>query len=117
MTDYISIIIAKDFTDAPGPRVKEEGAHSGEEFYEKILEPKYIEAKDNGIKLFIDLDGTYGYGTSFLERSFGELARKFGEDVINRIVFKSEEEPYLVDEIKDYMNTAINYNDKTNEEV
>ena len=106
-SEYIKIKIATDFSQTPGPRLKEEGSFSGEEFYEQILKPKYLEAKGKDKKLFVDLDGTYGYGTSFLERSFGGLVREYGKDPIERIIFKSEEDPYLIEEINLYMNQAL----------
>jgi hypothetical protein len=50
------------------------------------------------------LDGTAGYATSFLEAAFGGLAREFGKDtVLDCLKFKSDEEPYLIDEIKGYI--------------
>ena len=77
-----------------------------QQFYEGILEPKYESLnQEKGEKLEIDLDGTEGYATSFLDEAFGGLARKYGkEKVIKSLVFISYEEPYLIDEIKSYMN-------------
>ena len=60
------IRIATDFTETPGARYRNEGDFSGEEFRESILEPKFLEAKNKGEQLTIDLDGGYGYPTSFL---------------------------------------------------
>jgi hypothetical protein len=55
----------------------------------------------------IDLDGTYGYATSFLEEAFGGLAREFSvEEVTSRIRFISTEEPELVDRIRSYITAA-----------
>jgi len=101
------ITIAAEFSDTPGPRSRAEGDFSGEEFLEKILLPAYEQAvaEDGGI--LIDLDGTEGYATSFLESTFGGLARKFPpEEVLSRISFKSDDEPALVDEIKRYVREA-----------
>jgi hypothetical protein len=58
---------------------KKEGQYSGEEFRNSVLQPKFEYAKNEGIKIKIDLDGTFGYGTSFLEEVFGGLARKYKE--------------------------------------
>jgi hypothetical protein len=107
MTSQRTISIAKDFSDTPGPRWKVEGDFSGEEFLEKVLLAAYEKTVAEGGKLLIDLDGTEGYATSFLEAAFGELARKFGpSDVLRNIVFKSDDEPYLVEEIKKYIADA-----------
>ena len=101
------ITIAKEFSDTPGPRSKNEGDCSGEEFLEKLLLPAYKQAVSEDGTLLIDLDGTEGYATSFLESAFGGLARTFvPEEVLSRITFKSDDEPYLVEEIKRYVLEA-----------
>lgn len=101
------IVIAKDFTVAPGARNIEEGPFSGEEFLNKVLRPKFEKALRNGYHILIDLDNTEGYATSFLEEAFGGLARIYGpEKVLSHLEFKSEDEPLLIDEIKMYINEA-----------
>jgi hypothetical protein len=102
-----AIQVAKDFSDTPGPRLREEGEYSGEEFLEKLLLPAYQQVVADGGTLLIDLDGTEGYATSFLEAAFGELARKFPpSEVLANIVFKSDDEPYLIEEVKRYITDA-----------
>lgn len=109
--DTIVIYVAKDFSTTPGPRYKKEGEFSGEEFRENILDKKFQEVLANESKLIINLDGTFGYGTSFLEESFGGLARKYKDkDILKHIEFVSEEEPYLIDEIKSYINDVLKDN-------
>ena len=57
----------------------------------------------------VDLDGVAGYGTSFLEESFGGLIRenKVPLDVIKRTIkLISHEEPSLLDEINEYLEDA-----------
>lgn len=99
-----TITIAKDFSIYPGARHREDGDYSGQEFFEDILEPKFQSLPENQV-LTIDLDGTEGYATSFLDEAFGGLARKYGKDnVIKKLVFISLQEPYLIDEIKSYIN-------------
>lgn len=102
--DNIKISIARDFSTTPGGRFKDEGIYSGEEFREKILLPKYEKAKEDGIKIELDLDGCMGYPSSFLDESFGKLAGVFrNEDVFNMFIFRSKDQPTLVDDIKRYM--------------
>ncbi len=103
--DQMTLIsIKNDYTPMPGPRFRNQGPKSGQEFREEILDPKFQEALRMGAKLTVDLDGGYGYGTSFLEESFGGLARIHGvEPVLNTLVFKSEDEPYLIDDIHRYI--------------
>jgi hypothetical protein len=101
------ISVAKDFSETPGPRVPEEGDYSGLQFLHDLLRPKYLKAIEDHTTLTIDLDGTEGYATSFLEAAFGGLAREFdASDVLKVIQFKSNDEPYLVQEIIKYMKDA-----------
>lgn len=98
------INICKDFSETPNARYRAEGPFSGEEFRELILEPKFLAARDQKEKLVINLDGGYGYPTSFLEEAFGGLARKYGsKDVTDVLTFISEDEPSLIQEILGYI--------------
>lgn len=98
-------IFVKDFSEFPGPRSPKIGPNSGEEFREDVLIPAI--KKDGVEKLCVNLDGTYGYGSSFLEEAFGGLVRK---EVIDReqavlliANLVSDEDPSLIEEIKSYM--------------
>lgn len=107
--DSIELKIATDFSKTPGARYKEEGDFSGEEFREEVLFLKYNEAKRKGCKLIVNLDGTAGLGTSFLEESFGGLIRtnKLNyKEVLDTIVFVSEENPDYIEEILGYLSDA-----------
>mgnify|MGYP002336276351 CR=1 FL=1 len=108
-TTKMMIRVANEFSETPGPRSRDEGADSGQEFLETLLLPKYEEARRNKELLLIDLDGTEGYATSFLESAFGGLARIYKPDEILRTLkFKSIEEPYLIGEITNYIREARN---------
>lgn len=105
------INICKDFSETLGARYKHEGLYSGEEFRETLLIPKFIESIKNNEDLTINLDGGYGYPTSFLEEAFGGLARKFKDKYKSNIMlktlkFKSDDEPSLIDEIEKYILDA-----------
>lgn len=105
--ENISIYVAKEFSDTPGPRYKKEGPKSGEQFYENLLLPGFKEALERRVKLFVDLDDTAGYATSFLEESFGNLSLEFGaKRVLETLIIKSDDEAYLKDEIERYINEA-----------
>lgn len=108
----ITINIANDFTDTPGSRYKTKwDNYSGEEFREKLLEPKFLKAKENNEKLIIDFDGGYGYLISFLEEAFGGLARIYSRDsVLETLDFKSNEEEALITKVKSYIINANNKN-------
>ena len=92
----MEIVICRDFSETPNARYRAEGPDSGEEFRESLLEPKYILARNSNQKLIINLDGAYGYPTSFLEEAFGGLARKYG----------SADEPSLIQEINGYIQNC-----------
>lgn len=101
------IKIAEVFSISPGSRHPDEGDFSGQEFRENILIPMFSQALGAKQTLTIDLDGTLGYGTSFLEEVFGGLAREFTiAEVLTHIKIISNEEDYLIDDIKEYIKDA-----------
>lgn len=103
----IRINICDDFSKTPGARYRNEGPYSGEEFREEILMPKFIEAKSQGEKIVIELDGGYGYATSFLEEAFGGLARCFdSKEILSIISLISNDEPALIEDISEYIKNA-----------
>lgn len=105
----LEISIAKDFSTVPGARYPNEGDFSGQEFRNDVLIPKIKEALSNHVHLIINLDGTAGYGTSFLEEAFGGLIRIDGYsfyELNNLMEFISMEDDEYIDEIKSYMKDA-----------
>lgn len=101
------MIYVRDYTEFPGPRFAKLGPSSGEEFRDTILIPQ-LEAADGEIS--VNLDGTMGYGSSFLEEAFGglirkgvspELAKKLSSNLI------SEEDPSLIIEIQSYIADEV----------
>lgn len=94
--------VAKEFSTTPGARYPHEAKFSGEEFRTKFLAPRLRDAIREGKKLVVDLDGTSGYGVAFLDEVFGGLLRAEGFDansVYLHLSLKTEEEPYLRDDI------------------
>ncbi len=81
--------IAKDFSRAPAGRTKEDGPHSG-----AALREIFVELLKKG-PIKVDLNGTLGYGSSFLEAAFGGLGGEHFD-------FVSDQES-LVTEIRDYL--------------
>lgn len=102
-----SIIIAKQYTKKPGGRFRTEGAYSGEDFRETMLKKEYENSKKNNEDLVVDLDGGYGYGSSFLEEAFGGLVRALDDVDTSIIKIISNEEPQLVDDVNKYLKDAI----------
>ncbi|MDE0471424.1 MAG: STAS-like domain-containing protein [Ekhidna sp.] len=109
--ESIEIKIATDFNYTPGPRYIEEGKNSGEQFRREILANAFKTAIAKNKKVIIDLDGTDGYGTSFLEESFGGLIRNDKIDyneIINRLEIISNEEEYIKEDVYEYIEDAHN---------
>ncbi len=103
-----TINVANDFSDTLGGRYKKQSKFSGEAFREEILEPKLKNTIKKGKIIEINLDGTYGYPTSFLDEAFGKLVKKFSQDEIELIKFISNDEPSLVEVIYKYMENNRN---------
>ena len=104
----MTINIAREFTKLPGPRYRDQGPGSGEQFLQEHLRPAFLKARDANEQIEIELDGVrYGYPTSFLEEAFGGLAREFGSDEVLKVLrFHSDAEPLLDAEIRTYIRRA-----------
>jgi STAS-like domain of unknown function (DUF4325) len=98
------INVAKDFTRFPSGRFKRNGSTSGEAFREDFLEPPLKEAQD----ISVELDGTIGYGSSFLEEAFGGLVRslKIRPFDLKAKLHLVSEDPTLIEEISSYIEDA-----------
>jgi len=105
----MKISVREDFTKTPGHRSRDDGPFSGELFLDEVLRPAFLAARKNNEPLQVDLDGTSGYATSFLEASFGGLAREFAiDEVRSRIRIQCSNEPYLAEEVESYILEARN---------
>lgn len=92
-----TINIAKDFSSKLGGRWERFGSYSGEQFYKEWLQPSFLRAKETNEQLHIYLDGASPYGSSFLDQSFGELARVYGsEDVKKTIILHTSLYEWIV---------------------
>lgn len=84
-----TIEIAKDFSEFPAGRYLDDGPFPGEKFRDEILVPT-LESNDT---VEVLLDGTEGYGSSFLEEAFGGLIRNKGfteSDLKKRLIITSK---------------------------
>ena len=81
----LRVSIAKDFSEFPAGREPEDGPNSGQRFRDEILFPRLKNASSGDV-VEVDLDGTMGYGSSFLEEAFGGLVRncKFTNDFLKQ---------------------------------
>lgn len=99
-----TISIAKDFSRYPAGRFESDGPYSGEAFRKKSLEP----AIRNHEKITIDLDGTRGYGSSFLEEAFGGLVRAgFSPGEIKNLLSFKTSDKSLEAEILSYIEHQV----------
>lgn len=98
------INIARDFSEVPVGRFYGDGPDSGERFRDQLLEPALREHD----VVHVELDGTDGYGSSFLEEAFGGIVRKLRlseQEATRRINLHSKDASYLM-EINDYIRDA-----------
>lgn len=97
-----TISIADRFSRAPAGRYPTDGPHCGQNFRDNVLVPSLREA--NTVEIV--LDGVDGFGSSFLEETFGGLLRHYPineAEFRRRITLVATEDPTLIDEIYGYV--------------
>ena len=102
------VIYVRDFTVTPGPRMKEDGEYSGEEFRKRHLAPVFQHAVRMKACLTVVLDGTMGYGSSFLEEAFGGLVRAghSKQKLRDHLKVVSRDRPWYEHEVDLYISGA-----------
>jgi len=97
------IDIGRDFSRYPAGRYESDGPFCGEIFRQKFLVPAITKNE----KIIIELDGTAGYGSSFLEEAFGGLVRLgYSANQIKTVITLHSEDPSLLEEIEEYILDA-----------
>lgn len=87
-----TITIARDFSNRLGARYRKDGPYSGQEFLESHLKPALERAVAGDYRVLIDLDGVWGYPSSFVSGSFGKLSLEKGAALVEKhFYFKSDE--------------------------
>jgi hypothetical protein len=102
MKPKVKINIATSFSTEPMGRYLSDGEESGEAFRERVLLPALRGAE----VVEVILDGTEGYGSSFLDEAFAGLLREHGftaEAFNKRVQLVSEEDPSFLEEIAGYI--------------
>jgi hypothetical protein len=102
--DTRNISIAKDFSRFPAGRYESDGKFPGEVCRRRLLVPNL----KTGANVVVDLRGTLGYGSSFLEEAFGGLIREEGfsiADLRRQLSFISDDDT-LQSEIWSYIEAA-----------
>lgn len=108
MIDQELTLHVREFTLYPGPRFREDGDYSGEEFRDEYLLPKYLDAVKNKVCLYVILEGTKGYASSFLEEAFGGLVRKGQnkKDLKKYLKVHSPDRRWYEEEVYSYIDEA-----------
>ena len=70
-----NVSVVRDFARYPGPRYRDDGPFSGQQFREEVLAPRLRQSILNRSELVVLIDGVAGYGSSFLEEAFAGLLR------------------------------------------
>lgn len=81
----IKIKVSEDFSKILGGRFIRDGSNSGEEFFEKLLKPKFKEAITKG-SLEIDFDGCYGHPSAFIDEAFTRLLEVWDSKLISSVL-------------------------------
>lgn len=93
--------VLTQFSEFPGPRYCKQGSYSGEAFYHKVLNEAFADALENHEKLILDLDGTDGYMSSFIDEAVGNLVFDFGVELVkDNLIVISKEEKIWIDLVK-----------------
>jgi len=104
-----TVEVAQAFSKTPGGRFARLGPYSGEQFRMELEE---ILLRTRPDIVSVVLDGTEGYGSSFLEEAFGGLVRSgvIPSDELKRrvkiVARTSLFQPYA-DEAKNYFDDAL----------
>jgi hypothetical protein len=100
----LKLSLALDFSRYPGPRYKTQGPNSGEKFRKHLV--KLLKDYD---RVIVDLDGTSGIGSSFLDEAFGGLVSHEGfsrSDVERRVIVKSNLDASYLATVSDSIRRA-----------
>lgn len=100
--------IAEEFSDTTGARDYEDGDYSGKEFYDNFLLPRFEQAAKNSYALLIDIDGVWGWPSSFVSGSFGLLSQEKGvQKVLTHLKFKCDSNPMKIEKAKYIIKNPI----------
>ncbi len=112
----MEINILHSFTEYPGLRHCSISDNSGEEFYHLILNKSFYDSLNKNEKLYVDLDNTGGFASSFLDEAFGNLVYDFTlEKVKNIVEIISIEEPHWKEMI--FEKTFLEWESRRKEKI
>lgn len=111
-TLYHLFEVAFDFSRFPNGATREDGGdHSGEALCDMLAEEltgNHLHESQTLKPIWVFLDGTMGYGSSFLERAFGGLVsvEGFKASYLRANLKVTSKDSSLVTEIWDYIDSA-----------
>lgn len=102
-TTHISV--AEQFSPTPAGRYLRDGPYPGERFRDEWLIPALRREPRSVVE--IDLDGTAGFGSSFLEEAFGGLVRAgFPPDQLRLRLRIRSSRPSYIERVWSYIDRA-----------
>lgn len=97
------VYLSKKF-EAPGPRYRDEGLCSAEEFLEDFLLPIMRNEKT----VILNIDATFGIHIEFLDEIALRVTQEFGKEASSKLLLESFDEPCLCrifyDLVEEYKN-------------
>lgn len=105
MQTIVKIDLAADFSAHPFGRYPIHGPVNGQRFRQDVLLP----ALGRGEMVVVDIDGTTGLSSSFLDEAFAGLVRMGAvtrESFFDRIKIKSARDPSYIEDIAEYVGEA-----------
>jgi len=105
MVELVKIDLAADFSAHPFGRYPTHGPVNGERFRKEHLVP----ALQRADTVLVDIDGTTGLSSSFLDEAFAGLIRAgvlTREAFFTRVKIKSQRDPTYVEDIAEYVGEA-----------
>lgn len=106
MSSDVIIDLGRDFARLPFGRFPDDGPNNATRFRDEFVIP----ALEKGGTVTVVLDNAKGIGSSFLEETFGELAKRLGfsvDDFFRRIVIVSEDHPDLIESVREYVTDFV----------
>ena len=93
-----TISVAADYSVKPGLGRRDDSDNSAEVFFDKVLGPALAQVWDTDKTITLDLDGVYGYTSSFLSEIGQQLIKNFPDKnrLQKKLHIKYQSEPYLI---------------------
>lgn len=105
MEKILKVVELKKGFEYQGPRTRELGCNSGEEFRDDFLIP-WLKSFSKGDLGIVDFSGTKVYMSSFLEEAFGGAVREGYSEIVKKLQFINMDKDSQKD-LLGYIATAL----------